>query len=70
VRIDYKKYFDVKRAASAAHASQGGGGGFRLPIWFQRQFLSKESFIRAHPPLPDGRRETDLFTGLTPADQS
>jgi len=67
-RVPYKKYFNVKRKASAAHASQGGGGGFRLPIWLQRQFLSHDNFIRAYPPLPDVDKEHDLFAGIIPAD--
>lgn len=66
-RIDYRRYWEVKRAASAQHASQGGGtGGSRgfLPVWVQRYFLAYDTFIRAVPPAPDGYRETDLFEGL------
>ncbi len=63
-RIDYRHYWDVKRVASAAHASQGGGQmGFSqwIPIWIQKRLLAKESFMRAYPPAPDGFRENDLF---------
>lgn len=65
--IDYRAYWDVKRAASAQHPSQGGGTGGRnalLPEWAQRRLLSTETFIRAHPPVAAGYHETDLFAGL------
>jgi LmbE family N-acetylglucosaminyl deacetylase len=63
-RINYGNYWDVKREASAAHASQGGGQmGFNrwMPIWVQKKLLAKESYMRAFPPTPDGFREKDLF---------
>lgn len=66
--INYRHYFDVKRAASKEHASQGGGGGGRnglLPEWVQRRFLANEMYIRAHPKTPDGFDERDLFAGVT-----
>ena len=61
--INYQDYWTVKREASAAHASQGGGGGFfrRIPIWLQKRYLAKETFIRAVPATPDGFREFQLF---------
>jgi mycothiol S-conjugate amidase len=61
--IDYRKYWEVKRLASAAHTSQGGGTSFNrlLPTWLLKWFLAKETYIRAHPPVPDGFREYDLF---------
>ncbi len=61
--IDYRRYWDVKKAASAQHASQGGGAGsFRvLPEFLQKQFMGKDTYIRAYPPVADGFRETDLF---------
>ena len=50
--------------ASAAHASQGGGGMNRLlPAWLQKRFLATDTFIRAYPLAPDGFREYDLFNG-------
>lgn len=68
--IDYRPYWDVKMAASAAHASQGGGtGGIRrAPIWLMRRFLAKDTYIRAYPPGLNGRRETDLFQGIGDSD--
>jgi LmbE family N-acetylglucosaminyl deacetylase len=63
--INYRNYWEVKQKASAAHGSQGGGGGLsRLPRWVQKRWLAQDSYIRAHPPVPDGFREKDLFAGL------
>jgi hypothetical protein len=66
-RIDYGRYWDVKRAAKAKHLSQGGGTGFRpkMPVWVEKKFLAKEDYVRAYPPPPDGLREDDLFSSLT-----
>ena len=65
--IDYRRYWEAKKAAGAAHPSQGGGRSrnrlLHEPI--QRRFLAKESYIRAYPPAPDGFRESDLFAGVT-----
>jgi mycothiol S-conjugate amidase len=65
-QIDYRRYWEVKKAAAAEHRSQGGGTSRSrlLPERIQRHFLASEFFIRAHPPVPDGFRERDLFTGL------
>lgn len=64
--VDYRPYWDVKMAASAEHASQGGGrGGPRMiPAWFQKRFLGKDTFIRAYPSPANGLHEEDLFAGL------
>jgi mycothiol S-conjugate amidase len=62
--IKYREYWEIKQAASAAHASQGGGGGLsRLPQWLQKRWLSRDTFIRAYPPVAEGFRENDLFAG-------
>jgi LmbE family N-acetylglucosaminyl deacetylase len=62
--INFRQYWNVKMQASAAHASQGGGGMNRLlPAWVQKCFLATDTFIRAHPLTPDGYREYDLFNG-------
>ena len=65
--IDYRRYWEAKKAAGAAHPSQGGGSSRNrlLPEPIQRRFLAKESYIRAYPPAPDGFRESDLFAGVT-----
>lgn len=64
--LDYREFWDVKKLASAQHASQGGGTGFSrlFPEWLQKQFLAKETFIRAQPPAPNGYKETDLFESI------
>ncbi len=63
--IDYRRYWDVKLAASAQHTSQGGGTSFNrlLPAWLQKQIFGYDSFIRAFPAARNGRREKDLFGG-------
>jgi LmbE family N-acetylglucosaminyl deacetylase len=62
-RIDWRDYWDVKMAASAQHASQGGGTsqGRNMPIWLQKRIFANDTFIRAYPPVPDGFKETELF---------
>jgi hypothetical protein len=62
-RIDYRKFWDVKLAASAQHTSQGGGTSFTrlLPDWLQKQVFGFDAFIRAYPPSRNGRHEQDLF---------
>jgi LmbE family N-acetylglucosaminyl deacetylase len=62
--IDYGPYWEVKQAAKAKHASQGGDTGFRpmLPVWLEKKFLAKESYVRVYPPVPAGVREDDLFS--------
>lgn len=63
--ISYRDYWDVKREASAAHASQGGGNALSwLPKSVQKLLLARDTFIRAYPPAPDGYREKDLFAGI------
>lgn len=64
--VDYRQYWDVKMAASAEHASQGGGrGGPRMiPGWLQKRFFGKDTFIRAYPEALNGLHENDLFAGL------
>lgn len=61
--INVKPYMEVKQRASAEHASQGGGAGpfARMPMILQRQMFGTESFIRAHPPVEDGFKETGFF---------
>jgi LmbE family N-acetylglucosaminyl deacetylase len=64
--IDYRRYWEAKRAAAAAHPSQGGGTSRNrlLPEPIQRRLLATETFIRAYPPVPEGFREYDLFEGV------
>ena len=63
--INYRSYWEAKQAASAAHASQGGGGAFSwLPQSIQKLLLARDTFMRAYPPVPAGYREKDLFAGI------
>ena len=64
--IDYRKYWDVKMAASAEHGSQGGGTSFSrmFPRWFQKRIFGYETYIRVNPPLKKGEREKGFFEGL------
>jgi mycothiol S-conjugate amidase len=61
--VNYREYWELKIQASAAHRSQGGGtSSTRLfPGWLQKLLLANETFIRAHPPVPAGFKEKDLF---------
>jgi LmbE family N-acetylglucosaminyl deacetylase len=65
-KINYRDYWDIKRAASAKHGSQGGGASFSrlFPQWLQKLIFSNETFMRAYPPPPPGLKERDLFEGL------
>jgi len=64
--VDYRKYWDVKVAASAEHGSQGGGTSFNrmFPVWMQKLLFGYESYIRVSPPLAPGKKEKGLFAGL------
>lgn len=62
--IDVRAVADVKRRASACHASQGGGSSRRVTVWLFRMLRGRETFCRAHPPADRRLRETDLFEGL------
>ncbi|HXD08675.1 MAG TPA: PIG-L family deacetylase [Anaerolineales bacterium] len=64
VRVDIRPVTEVKRLASAQHASQGGGTarggvmGFLLKLVGER-----EDYMRAYPPVTQNgfRRKSDLF---------
>ena len=64
-RINYKKVAVIREKASACHASQGGDrqSGY-IVSWLLRLFSSIESYMRAYPPVINGRVEKDLFEGL------
>lgn len=64
-RINCRRVADIRDAAAACHASQGGTsmvGG--ITGWFRKQFGSVEEYMRAFPPALPGEKETDLFQGL------
>ena len=64
VRLDIRPVIDIKREASAQHASQGGGQtrggwfGFFVKLYGQR-----EEFMQAYPFIADKgfKRRSDLF---------
>lgn len=68
-RVAVGDYLSVWDAASACHASQGGGsmGAFRnFPMWFRRLLLGHQEFTRVYPhPAHDRIDEHDLFAGVT-----
>jgi LmbE family N-acetylglucosaminyl deacetylase len=65
--INFRDYWNVKKQASAAHASQGGGAINRLlPEWLEKYLFATETYIRAYPPVPDGFCEYDLFDDHLP----
>ncbi|MEW6568032.1 MAG: PIG-L family deacetylase [Chloroflexota bacterium] len=63
-RIDVRSVAQVKRRASACHASQGGGSSNRATVWLLRLLGGWETFSRAYPPADRLLREKDLFQGL------
>lgn len=65
-RISFRDVAEVRDAASACHASQGGTSMASGVVgWFRRIFDSTEVYMRAYPPVQPGEKETDLFAGLT-----
>lgn len=62
-KINYRKYWEVKMAASAEHGSQGGGTSFSrmFPTWLQKRLFGYESYMRAIPAPENGVREKDFF---------
>jgi mycothiol S-conjugate amidase len=66
-RVDILAVRAAREAAAACHASQGGGSGGPGRRLVGRAFEllgGHETFMRAHPPAPDGLREDDLFAGV------
>jgi len=65
-RLDIRSVWEVKRAAGACHASQGGrelrGGWMGI---LSRLLGESEDFMQAHPPVqPGARQKKDLFEGI------
>jgi len=64
-RINCRQVAEIRDAASACHASQGGTSMVTgIAGWFRRQFGSVEEYMRATPSVKPGEKETDLFAGL------
>jgi LmbE family N-acetylglucosaminyl deacetylase len=69
VRLDISSVAEIKREAGAQHVSQGGVGMRQgLMGFITRVFGEKEEFMRAYPPVPDGKYKIarDLFENITP----
>lgn len=67
VRLDIRAVLEIKREAGVQHASQGGGQIRRGWLgFFARLFRKREEFMRAYPPVADGRYKvaSDLFDGI------
>lgn len=65
-KINYRDYWDIKRAAAAEHGSQGGGTSFTrlIPEFLQKLIFANETFMLAYPPPAPGLKEKDFFAGL------
>jgi len=66
-RIEFRPVEARKVAASACHASQGGGSTISGPIqWIFKLFLGRphDTFMRVYPSPKSGPLETDLFAGI------
>jgi LmbE family N-acetylglucosaminyl deacetylase len=64
VRVDIRSVAEIKQQAGAQHASQGGVGMRRGLMGFvTRVFGEKEDYMRAYPPIENGRHKIshDLF---------
>jgi LmbE family N-acetylglucosaminyl deacetylase len=63
-RVDISPVSEIKREASRQHASQGGSQMRRGWMGFLTKLIGeREEFMRAYPPVPDGRFKisSDLF---------
>ena len=64
VRVDITPVSNIKQQAGRQHASQGGAQMRRGWIgWMTKLFREREEFMRAYPPVEDGRYKiaNDLF---------
>jgi len=64
-RINCREVAEIRDAASACHASQGGtsmAGG--IVGWFRRMFGSDEVYMLAEPAYKGKKTERDLFEGI------
>lgn len=60
-KVNIAGYYDIWEAASAAHASQGGGRGGMVPRWVRKLFGSTQGFTRIYPAAASSTKEHDLF---------
>jgi mycothiol S-conjugate amidase len=66
-KINYRRYWEQKRLASAEHSSQGGGTGFSrlIPIWIQKLLFAQETYMRVYPKTAGKLSEKSLFAGIS-----
>ena len=63
--IDIRDWHEAWDTASACHASQIGGGAFRIPLQLRRLLSANQGFTRIVPaPARDRVDEFDLFDGV------
>lgn len=64
-KVNISAYYEIWDAASACHASQGGGRTSMIPKTLRRFIAPKQGFTRIHPqPVYDKVDEDDLFNGV------
>ena len=64
VRVDIRPVMEIKRKASAQHASQGGAQVRRGWMALMTKILGeREEYMRAYPPVENGKNKisNDLF---------
>jgi len=67
VKLNIRSVAEIKRRASAQHASQGGGVSFRKGLFGFMNWLfgGQEDYMRAYPPVRGRfRKQRDLFDGV------
>lgn len=63
-KVDIRDYYEAWEAASACHASQGGGRTGFIPSWLRRLLAPQQTFTRVYPvPSNNTIDEYDLFAG-------
>ncbi len=63
--VSIRRVMKLKEEASACHSSQGGGRILGPLAFLQRWVGASEHYMRAVPPPTAGRRERDLFEGVS-----
>ena len=63
--VSIRRVMKLKEEASACHSSQGGGRMLGPLAFLQRWLGASEHYMRAVPPPVAGRRERDLFEGVS-----
>ena len=70
-RVNYRPVVELKRQATACHASQldwgPAGHGLAGLIWRLERLGTIDTFMRAHPPASNAPVERDLFQGVREA---